>query len=102
MKIFFPGQKVPAWLQKIEPSNAHLTFANVVMVYENHESFVMKNLIGNHLLMEVRGLKEEEEDVSIYGQKPKGKDGDIIMDLKPIMTWPGFLLASCIILMLLN
>jgi hypothetical protein len=83
IKIFFPGQTVPVWLQEVSPVGC-MKFGGLAMVYRRDGSFHIRDLIGFDNILRV---DPSDQIITIQGQSPAGCNGGVILHGKPVITW---------------
>ncbi len=81
IRIFLPGQKVPEWLQKVEPAGS-MTFGGLAMVYQRDNAYHVRDLIGFDSVFHIKN-----HDVVITGQSPVGCDGGVYLHGTPVIRW---------------
>ncbi|QIQ62011.1 hypothetical protein bering_145 [Salmonella phage bering] len=95
MKIFFPGQKVPEEIEKVElfgykSGDPFLRFSSPCIVKRNHEGHYVRPII---LMGSVMTLRAKTDSVVITGS-PNIPNGKTTLNCKPILSsWAliGFL-----------
>ena len=78
IRLFFPGQKVPEWLEKQHPIKGfenqwkpcEIKFASLVLVWDRSESYCIANLLWGPQIKVYGGM-----NVNIVGQSPNGLGG---------------------------
>lgn len=101
MRLFFPGQNVPEWLEKVEPKHAQsilgtLTFSSVVIVYSSNGAYHIKPIVGDYSM-----TLSYAESVTLVGQSPCGGSGGVV-HYSALMDWWGFSIAGCISVYLIS
>jgi len=86
VKMFLKGQSVPAWLEIVKAVDEQgcemktsVTFTSTCVVWEHGESYRVTSLSGGGFLK--AGAKDKSKPIkclSIFGQHPPGKTGDVI------------------------
>ena len=99
LKLFLPGQNVPAWLQKQEPNNTSykfgkLTFRNPCFICIKNDSYYVREIIGDGCPLQIKNA----ENITIAGQSPNGHGGGVVLVTKPILSWLEFILSAFIII----
>ncbi len=82
IRIFFPSQKTPDWLQKVEPAGA-LKFDGLALVYAKAGNYHVRNIVGFRSVFRIDDI---HQDVSISGQAPGGGSGGVFIDCRPMIT----------------
>ncbi len=83
IRVFFPGQSVPGWLQKVVPDGA-LKFGGLGIVYCYQGHYHIRDIVGFGAVLVVEGNGEE---VTIQGQSPSGGDGNVFLYGGQIIHW---------------
>lgn len=97
MKIFMAGQKVPSWLEKVEPTGKgefnpyySFTFTNPTIVYIKNDQYHVRSIIGGDSIMTIKNMS----NANVIGQPAIPGGGGVVLEGKPILRWSNLLLIG--------
>jgi len=82
IRIFFPGQKTPGWLQKVEPVGC-MKFDGLALVYAKAGSYHVRNIVG---FKSVFRIDLPDAHITIAGQSPAAGSGGGVVNCTPMFT----------------
>ena len=104
MKIFMAGQKVPSWLEKVEPDgkgpfndNYIFKFTNPTVVYVKNDQYHVRSIVGEDSVMTIENMTH----AIVTGQPVKFGGRGVIINTKPIIRWSQLWLIGMFSLVLL-
>lgn len=85
IKIICPFMKVPTWLQKVESKDPYrFTFSCFGVIYVRHSMYIVRGLVGNHV-MYFRPVKGGSVDgYEIKGQSPDSLGKGVFVYYPPL------------------
>lgn len=100
MKLFFPGQKVPGWIQKVEikgyhKGDPHLRFSSPSLVWVEGKQIMVRPIV---MMDSVMKLTATCDHVSVTGN-PYTEGGSVTINCKAIINnWVIITLLALILL----